>query len=227
MPDTGTLRGDLEAIGQGSGSAGNQFDAQLMMASSPRWRTTPSSARSFESVSSTRTRRHSRASSSRRSARGEVDRGRNLELLVSLYPALMLQHVLKFGEIPGAHFAQQVIDDVIMPLATAPVSRPPRRLRVRVRVHVHTPPPEDRGTTLSVTQSPPRSSSNTEGKHLGLALAVISAAQLMIILDATIVNVALPTIHTEPALLDGQPRMAHHRLLPHVRGVAALRWPHR
>ena len=37
--------------------------------------------------------------------------------------------------------------------------------------------------------------SNTEGKHLGLALVVISAAQLMIVLDATIVNVALPTIH--------------------------------
>jgi EmrB/QacA subfamily drug resistance transporter len=37
--------------------------------------------------------------------------------------------------------------------------------------------------------------SNTEGKHLGLALAVIAGAQLMIILDATIVNVALPTIH--------------------------------
>jgi EmrB/QacA subfamily drug resistance transporter len=37
--------------------------------------------------------------------------------------------------------------------------------------------------------------SNTEGKHLGLALAVISGAQLMIVLDATIVNVAIPTIH--------------------------------
>ncbi len=38
--------------------------------------------------------------------------------------------------------------------------------------------------------------SNTEGKHLGLALIVISCAQLMIVLDATIVNVAIPTIHT-------------------------------
>jgi EmrB/QacA subfamily drug resistance transporter len=37
--------------------------------------------------------------------------------------------------------------------------------------------------------------SNTEGKHLGLALLVISAAQLMIVLDATVVNVAIPTIH--------------------------------
>jgi len=39
------------------------------------------------------------------------------------------------------------------------------------------------------------SNSNTEGKHLGLALAVISGAQLMIVLDATVVNVAIPTIH--------------------------------
>ncbi len=36
---------------------------------------------------------------------------------------------------------------------------------------------------------------NTAGKHLGLALVVISCAQLMIVLDATIVNVAIPTIH--------------------------------
>jgi hypothetical protein len=47
----------------------------------------------------------------------------------------MLQHVLKFGEIPGAHFAQQVIDDVIMPLATAPVLPPaPTRPRSRTTV---------------------------------------------------------------------------------------------
>ena len=37
--------------------------------------------------------------------------------------------------------------------------------------------------------------SNIEGKHLGLALLVISCAQLMIVLDATVVNVAIPTIH--------------------------------
>jgi EmrB/QacA subfamily drug resistance transporter len=49
---------------------------------------------------------------------------------------------------------------------------------------------------MSTTHDPVRASSNTEGKHLGLALAVISGAQLMIVLDATIVNVALPTIHS-------------------------------
>ena len=39
--------------------------------------------------------------------------------------------------------------------------------------------------------------SNIAGRHLGLALAVISAAQLMIVLDSSIVNVALPTIHAD------------------------------
>src|SRR5665213_1314385 len=34
------------------------------------------------------------------------------------------------------------------------------------------------------------------GHHPGLALAVIAASQLMVVLDATIVNVALPTIRT-------------------------------
>jgi EmrB/QacA subfamily drug resistance transporter len=51
-------------------------------------------------------------------------------------------------------------------------------------------------TDTGSTAAPGLNHSNTEGKHLGLALAVISAAQLMIVLDATIVNVALPTIHT-------------------------------
>ena len=50
-------------------------------------------------------------------------------------------------------------------------------------------------TSAAVTAEPGAGDSNTAGKHLGLALVVIAAAQLMIVLDATIVNVALPTIH--------------------------------
>ena len=38
----------------------------------------------------------------------------------------------------------------------------------------------------------------TEGSRLGLALVVIASAQLMVVLDATIVNVALP--HVQRAL---------------------------
>jgi len=49
---------------------------------------------------------------------------------------------------------------------------------------------------MSTTETTEQTASNTDGKNLGLALAVICGAQLMIVLDATIVNVALPTIHT-------------------------------
>ena len=135
VPDTGTLRGDLEAIGRGSGSADDQFDAQLMMglitalAHDAELRQV-FRERLIDPHAAILTRVFEQAI-----GRGEVDQGRNLELLVSLYPALMLQHVLKFGEIPGAHFAQQVIDDVIMPLATAPVLPPaPTRPRSRTTV---------------------------------------------------------------------------------------------
>jgi hypothetical protein len=64
--------------------------------------------------------------------RGEVPEDRNLDLLVSLFPALAIQHLLTFGEIPDAHFAEQVMNDVILPLATAPPSVPARSPTRRV-----------------------------------------------------------------------------------------------
>ena len=50
--------------------------------------------------------------------------------------------------------------------------------------------------TPDARPSPPESTGASEAadRHLGLALVVISAAQLMVVLDATIVNVALPSI---------------------------------
>jgi hypothetical protein len=53
-------------------------------------------------------------------ARGEVAADRNLDLLVSLFPALMIHHLLTSGEIPEASYAEQVMNDVVFPLATAP-----------------------------------------------------------------------------------------------------------
>ena len=41
-----------------------------------------------------------------------------------------------------------------------------------------------------------RARTRSDGRHLGLALLVIATAQLMVVLDATIVNVALPHIQT-------------------------------
>jgi EmrB/QacA subfamily drug resistance transporter len=50
---------------------------------------------------------------------------------------------------------------------------------------------------ITMSDSFELSNSNTDGKHLGLALTVICCAQLMIVLDATVVNVAIPTIHQD------------------------------
>src|SRR5260370_28406169 len=49
------------------------------------------------------------------------------------------------------------------------------------------------GSTAVLNGSPAGASAPAQ-RHLGLALVVIAAAQLMVVLDATIVNVALPHI---------------------------------
>ncbi|MFY9784094.1 MAG: MFS transporter [Acidimicrobiales bacterium] len=48
---------------------------------------------------------------------------------------------------------------------------------------------------MSTSESSELNASNTDGKNLNLALVVICCAQLMIVLDSTVVNVAIPTIH--------------------------------
>src|ERR1700710_2293415 len=53
---------------------------------------------------------------------------------------------------------------------------------------VTAPAPTSRNKGLA---APPR-----RGHHPGIALAVIAACQLMVVLDATIVNIALPSIQT-------------------------------
>jgi len=120
IPDTGSLRGDLEVIAQGSVSADNRFDARLMMGLITALARDGELRRVFRERLIEPNQATLKAVFERAMTRGEVAEDRNLDLLVSILPALMLQHLLKFGEIPGAHFAQQVIDDVMLPLAGAP-----------------------------------------------------------------------------------------------------------
>jgi MFS family permease len=46
--------------------------------------------------------------------------------------------------------------------------------------------------SIAINQKEP---STAAPRHLGMALLVIAFAQLMVVLDTTIVNVALPSIH--------------------------------
>jgi EmrB/QacA subfamily drug resistance transporter len=51
-----------------------------------------------------------------------------------------------------------------------------------------------RGGTAVAGGTPAQAAGAAINRHLGLALVVIAAAQLMVVVDATIVNIALPTI---------------------------------
>lgn len=56
--------------------------------------------------------------------------------------------------------------------------------------------------TAVAPAGPDTSGSSSGGRHLGLALFVIAAAQLMVVLDATITNIALPAIQTDLGVSD-------------------------
>jgi AcrR family transcriptional regulator len=124
VPDTGSLRGDLEAVAQSSTGTDKQFDAQVMTG------LITALARDAELRQVFRERlidphmAEIKQVFERAVTRGEVSSDRNLDLLVSLFPALVVHHLLIFGEIPDEHFAEQVMNDVIFPLATAPAGTP-------------------------------------------------------------------------------------------------------
>jgi hypothetical protein len=55
-------------------------------------------------------------------ARGEMPGGHDLDLLARMFPALALQQLVMSGELPGVRFADQIMDEVVYPLATAPAA---------------------------------------------------------------------------------------------------------
>ena len=65
------------------------------------------------------------------------------------------------------------------------------------------------------------------GRHLGVALLVIATAQLMVVLDSTVVNVALPHIQRALGFSGCWPGMGGQRIRPGVRRAAAARRPGR
>ena len=118
-PDTGSLTGDLDAIGEGFCSAENSFNAKIMLG------LITALAHDAEIRDVFRARMIEPGMNSMRTLferaveRGEVSKGCNLDLLASIFPALMIQQVLITGELPDADFIAQVRRDVILPLATA------------------------------------------------------------------------------------------------------------
>jgi AcrR family transcriptional regulator len=127
VPDTGSLCGDLEAIAKSSTSTDNQFDAQVMIGLISALARDAELRQVFRERLIDPRMAGFKQVFERAVARGEVSKDRNLDLLVSLFPAIVIHHLLISGEVPEADFAEQVVRDVLLPLATAPTGAPNRR----------------------------------------------------------------------------------------------------
>jgi AcrR family transcriptional regulator len=121
VPDTGSLRGDLEAMARTSDSPDVRFDAQLVLGLVTALARDPELRQVIREQFLGRGGVRLRQVFERAVARGEIPPGRNLDLLVSVFPALAIHHLLIFGELPDASFAAQVMNDLILPLAVAPL----------------------------------------------------------------------------------------------------------
>ncbi len=122
VPDTGSLRQDLETLVESSSGSDNVSDAQVMLGLITALARDAELREVFARQFVEPRKVMFRAIFERAVARGEVPDGRNLDLLISLFPALMIQHLVDTGDLPGIAFAQQVMNDVILPLATAPMA---------------------------------------------------------------------------------------------------------
>jgi AcrR family transcriptional regulator len=125
VPDTGTLRGDLEILASRSGNPDSRFDARLVLGVVSALARNPELRKVIREQFFCRGGARLRQVFEQAAARGEIPENRNVDLLISVFPALVIHHLLVFGELPDAGFTTQVIDELILPLASAPVS-PPR-----------------------------------------------------------------------------------------------------
>ena len=121
VPDTGSLRGDLEAMARTSDSADTRFDAQLVLGLVTALARDPELRQAVRGQFLGRGGIRVRQVFERAVARGEIPPGRDLDLLISVFPAMVIHHLLLFGELPDASFTAQVINDLVLPLAAAPL----------------------------------------------------------------------------------------------------------
>ncbi|MEU0051958.1 TetR/AcrR family transcriptional regulator [Streptomyces sp. NPDC006184] len=119
-PDTGSLRGDLEAIACAFGAGGDAFETKVMVGLVSAVVQDTGLRDVFVEHFERSRRRVFEAVFRRAVERGEVAPQRDIELLAGLFPALIFQRVLLSGMPADSAFAGRVIQEVILPLATAP-----------------------------------------------------------------------------------------------------------
>jgi AcrR family transcriptional regulator len=118
-PDTGSLRGDLDALAQRTKNVDRQLDARVMIGLVSAL---PHDEELREVFNERLVAPHLATFTSifeRAVARGEIEPVRNLDTIVSIIPALVMQRLLVEGTAPDQKFFESVIDGVILPLVTA------------------------------------------------------------------------------------------------------------
>jgi AcrR family transcriptional regulator len=133
IPDTGSLRQDLRALAGSITSAESQFGAQVTIGMVNALAHDAELRRVFRERFIAPRMAGFRKVFERAVARGEMPDGHDLDLLARLFPALTLHQLVMSGELPDTRFADQIMDEVVYPLATAPAARtgparmPPRK----------------------------------------------------------------------------------------------------
>ena len=121
VPDTGSLRQDLRALAGSITSAESKFGAQVTIGMVNALAHDAELRRVFGEKFTAPRMAGFRTVFEQAVARGEMPGGHDLDLLARLFPALALQQLATSGELPGTQFACQIMDEVVYPLATAPV----------------------------------------------------------------------------------------------------------
>ncbi len=123
-PDTGSLRGDLRELAlRASAPTGQPLDSSVMVGLASALPRDPDLRAAFEERLVAPHRRVLAAVFERAVARGEIAPVANLDLVVSLIPALVLYRLLVQTQEVDPTFVESIIEGVILPLVLAgPVS---------------------------------------------------------------------------------------------------------
>ena len=123
-PDTGSLRGDLYALVTaklGALEAGEAGQMLGLISAMPRH---PELQRAFRECFVAPRYGLLGQVFERAAARGEIPPERDLDVLCGVFPALLMQRLFLVGEPPDEPFLRSVVDQVLVPLATAPAPAP-------------------------------------------------------------------------------------------------------
>jgi AcrR family transcriptional regulator len=116
IPNTGSLRGDLDELSQQAMKHDGQMDTQVMIGLASAL---PHDEELREAFKERMVESHINTLKvifDRAVERGEIEKVKNLDMVVSTLPALVLYRLLIMGQAPDHKFTESIIEGIILPL---------------------------------------------------------------------------------------------------------------